>query len=64
MGSGGIVNLTTEGRIEPSKASISCAHDVLVWSKNGSVANSIFEGIERFNLHIFQTGIANFTGVF
>jgi hypothetical protein len=26
-----------------------------------SVANSVFEG---FNLHILQTGIANFTGVF
>jgi hypothetical protein len=29
-----------------------------------SVANSVFEGIEGFNLHILQTGIANFTGVF
>jgi len=29
----------------------------------GSVANSVFEGIKGINLHIWQTGIANFTGV-
>jgi hypothetical protein len=32
--------------------------------KTGSVANSVFEGIEGINLHILQTGIAKFTGVF
>jgi hypothetical protein len=30
----------------------------------GSVANSVFEGIEGFYLHILQKGIADFTGVF
>jgi hypothetical protein len=37
---------------------------LILLDKNGSVANSVFEGIEGFNLHIFQTGIANFTGFF
>ena len=30
----------------------------------GSVANSVFESIEGFTLHILQTRIVNFTGVF
>ena len=30
----------------------------------GSVANSIFKGIEGFNLQNLQTGIVNFIGVF
>jgi len=33
-------------------------------TKKGSVENSIFKGIEGFNLLILQTGIANFIGVF
>jgi hypothetical protein len=33
-------------------------------SNRGSVANSVFEGIEGFNLHILQTGFTNFTGIF
>jgi hypothetical protein len=33
-------------------------------NQKGSVANSVFEGIEGFKLHILQTRIANFTGVF
>lgn len=31
---------------------------------DGSVAKSVFEGNERGNLLIFQTGMAIFTGVF
>jgi hypothetical protein len=30
--------------------------------RRGSVANSVSEGIEGFNLHILQTGIANLRG--
>lgn len=38
--------------------------DQLTGTMRGSVANSIFNGIEGFNLHNLQIGIANFIGVF
>ncbi len=39
-------------------------HGDPVWSKNGSVANNVFEGNKGFYLRVPQTRIVNFTGVF
>jgi hypothetical protein len=58
------MSMPNKARKSGDKALIEPGRVIQERKKIGSVANSIFEGIERFNLLIWQIGIANFTGVF